>query len=84
MAKFQVNVLIKSEGFCYKAGDLMETEAGPLRVFAVEAVGMVDAVKIAQIWADGVNDANGAEVASVVSILTWREKFGDFNADYEI
>ena len=84
MAEFQVSVSVKAGGFSYKAGDLMETEAGPLRVFAVEAGGMVDAVKIIQIWADVVNDANGSEVASVMSIGTWRAKFGVFNADYEI
>ena len=85
MAEFQVNILVKSDykEFTYNAGDLIETEAGLLRVLAIEAFDITGAAKLAQIWADGVNDANGAEVATIVSILTWREKFGLFDADYE-
>ena len=85
MAEFQVNVLVKSDykEFTYNAGDLIESEAGPLRVLAIEAFDITGAAKLAQIWADGVNDANGAEVATIVSIFTWREKFGLFDADYE-
>ena len=85
MAKFQVNVSVRSDykEFFYNARDLITTESGPLRVLAIEAFDITGAAKLAQIWADGVNDANGAEVATIVSIFTWREKFGLFDADYE-
>jgi hypothetical protein len=45
---------------------------------------MIAATKAAQMWADGVNDANGAEIATIASAFTWRGDFGPFAADYEV